>query len=274
MSGEAGKIKKLQEKMTSSKKKHKRGARGKGSFAKHQAAHSEAYGESSAAKRDRDIRVRCPEGDSDSDGGVCSVTPFLFSGSLGSRSKECLEQLSEDVQDFYREHCPCNKFVEVRSGVNIANPLGRNDEKGVFSRCFIPAGTRICPYVGEVYERQPSSGKYIMEVSRDVFLDAEHDPYDVGYLFFMDPELSKGLKCPPNYGRYVNTIYPEDLDLKLYEYNCVFRGEESGLNIVWVVALLDIPPNVELLVDYGSSYPLPKKSRPRKKRFLNESFFS
>ena len=226
------------------------------------------YGKSSAAKRKRDVQVRCPEG------GSCSVTPFLFSSSLGSKSKEYLQQLSEDVQDFYREHCPCNKLVEVCSGINIANPLGLNSKNGVFSLCFIPAGTRICPYVGEVYKRQSSSGKYIMELSRDVFLDAEHNPYDVGYLFFLDPELSKGLKCPPNYGRYVNTIYPEDLNLKLFEYNCFFCGDESGLNVVWVVALVDIPPKVELLVDYGSSYPLPKKSRSPKKSLLNETSYA
>ena len=44
-----------------------------------------------------------------------------------------------------------------------------------------------CMYIGviEVYEKQPSSGKYIMEVSRDVYWDAEHDPFDIGYLFFL-----------------------------------------------------------------------------------------
>ena len=38
---------------------------------------------------------------------------------------------------------------------------------------------RECPYVGEVYQKQPRTGKFVMEVSEDVFVDAEHDPYDV-----------------------------------------------------------------------------------------------
>ena len=108
--------------------------------------------------------------------------------------------------------------------------------------------------MGEVYQKQPRTGKFIMEVSEDVSVDAEHDPYDVGYFYYLDPELSKGLHNPPNYGRYLNTIYPEDLELGCYSYNCSFMGDESGLNVIWVVALVDIPANTELLVDYGPAY--------------------
>ena len=98
--------------------------------------------------------------------------------------------------------------MKVRSGINIANKIGDNEEKEVFSLCPIPAGTRISPYVGEIYKKQPRKGKFTMEVSQDVFVDAEHDPYDVGDLYYLDPELSKCLhNNPPIYGRYINTIY-------------------------------------------------------------------
>ena len=99
-----------------------------------------------------------------------------------------------------------------------------------------------------------------MEVSSDVFVDAEHDPYDVGYLYFLDPELSKGLHNPPNYGRYLN-------ELGCYSYNCSFVGDESMLSVIWVVALVDIPANTELLVHYGPAYkPSRKQARKRKRK--------
>ena len=113
--------------------------------------------------------------------------------------------------------------------------------------------------MGEIYKKQPKTGKFIMEVSQDVLVDAEHDLYDIGYLYFLDPEFSKCLHNPPNYGRYINTIYPEDLELGCYSYNRSFVGDERGLNAIWVVALVDIPANVELLVVYGPAYQLSRK---------------
>ena len=59
-------------------------------------------------------------------------------------------------------------------------------------------------------------GKYVMEVSKDLYVDAEHDPYDVGYLYYLDDSVRGQLRSPPNYGRYINTIYPEDVSLGGY----------------------------------------------------------
>ena len=198
MSTNACKTLELQEEAVKPKKKTKRGARGKGATEKHRFVHDSSYRENSAIRRDRDINVRCPKGDSDSFLFTCSVSPFLFTSAKGSRRLEHQQQISEEVEEFYRKHGRCNQLVEVSSGINIANKRGDNEEKGVFSLCPIPDGTRICPYVGEVYQKQPRTGKFIMEISSDVFVDAEHDPYDVGYLYFLDPELSKGLHNPPN----------------------------------------------------------------------------
>ena len=131
---------------------------------------------------------------------------------------------------------------------------GLNEQQGVFSRRPIPAGTKICPYVGEIYKRQPKHGEYVMEVSACTYIDAEHDPVDVGYLYFLDAAVSDVLCCPPNYGRYINTIYPGDVLIGAYSYNCSFRGYESGLVVVWVESLVDIPAGVELLVDYGPAF--------------------
>ena len=220
----------------------------------------------SAEKRQRDIDVRCPEGDSDVDGGVCTSFPFLFTRTKGTRRMEHMQLLSEDVRDFYLKHGPFNQLVEVRSGVNIANKLGDNEEKGIFSLCPIPAGTHICPHVGEIYHKQPREGKFVMEVSKDVFVDAAHDPRDIGYLYLLDAGISSQYPSPPNYGRYINTIYPEDEATGEYAYNCLVMGDDSGLSVVWVVAKVDIPAGVEWFVDYGPAYHAMEQGRKRKRR--------
>ena len=97
----------------------------------------------------------------------------------------------------------------MRSGINRAIPLGVNEVKGVFISCPIPGGTRMDSFVGELYDQQPKAGKFIIEVSRDVFIDAELDPNDVGDLFSLDPEVYRRQCSPPNYGHYVNNIYPK-----------------------------------------------------------------
>ena len=124
--------------------------------------------------------------DPDADGGVCSGSPFLFTKSQGSLRQEHQQLLSEEVEQFYREQYPVNRYGEVCSGCNIANKLGNNGEKGVFSVQDFPAGTRICPYAGEIYAKPPKKGKYVMEVSEDLYVDAQHDRYNVGYLYYCD----------------------------------------------------------------------------------------
>ena len=173
-------------------------------------------------------------------------------------SKGALTATISRGRDVYRAQGTSNRYVEVRSDYNIANKLGANEEKGVFSLQHIPAGARICPYVGGIYDTPPKEGKFIMEVSPDMYVDAEHNPVDVGYLFYLEEGAS-------NYGRYINTIYTEDELTGECSFNCYFEGDESGLSVVWVVALVDIPPGVELLVDYGPAYHIRKPSRKRKR---------
>ena len=169
---------------------------------------------------------------------------------------------------FYREHGASNRYVEVRSDcIIIANKLGTNMEKGVFSLQPIPTGTRICPYMGEIYTKQPKEGKFVMEVSSEVFIDAEHYyTVDIGYLYYLDSNVAAGLRSPPNCARYINTIYSENELSGKYAFNWQFVGDESGLNVVWVVAMVDIPADVELLVDYGTTYHAKGQGSKRKRR--------
>ena len=155
------------------------------------------FTEAMITKRPRDIDVRCPEGDSDEDGGMCSTSPFLFTRTTGSLEREHQQVPSPEVEMVYRAQGPSNRYVEVRSDCNIANKLGTNEEKGVFSLLLIPAGTRICPYVGEIYNEPPKEGKFIMEVSPDMYVDAEHHPVDVGYIYYLDKDVADNLSSPP-----------------------------------------------------------------------------
>ena len=136
--------------------------------------------EATIAKRQRDIDVRCPEGDSDEDGGMCST----------SLTREHQQLLSSEVQMFYRAQNPSKRYVEVHSDWNIANKLGTNEEKGVVSLQLIPAGT-TCPYVGEIiYNKPPMEGKFM-------YVDAEHHPVDVGYIYYLDKDVADNLSSPP-----------------------------------------------------------------------------
>ena len=46
-----------------------------------------------------------------------------------------------------------------------------------------------------------------MEVSSEVFIDAEHHPVDIGYLYYLGDDVAAGLRSPPNYARYNITPY-------------------------------------------------------------------
>ena len=210
------------------------------------------YKSRSKCRRERDILVRCPEGDEDLEtGDVCRVVPYLYTKTTGSLKREHEGMLCPDVKEFYIEQGTLNRNIEVSSRANIADKDGSRKQHGVFSRRLIPAGSRICPYVGEVYHRCPTKGRYVMRIHEELYIDAEYDLFDVGYLYFQDQDSVNCLASPPNYGRYINTIYPDDMKHSTYHFNCAFIADESGLDVVWVEALEDIPQGTELLVDYG-----------------------
>ena len=235
--------------------KPKRKKRGAGSRARHLQKRTLIFHAQSAARRKRDLDCRCPEGDDDENGDFCRVSPFLFHRSQGTTNEVAFQQeICPQVLQFYQDHPWLNQFVEVQDGVNISNKLGTNPEqKGLFVRKLIPQGTHICPYVGELCEANPKRGAYILELHSEAFLDPEFDTHDVGYLWHLDPSQTAQAPCPPNYARYINTMYPGDE--VSYHYNCSFEPDTGGYLVCWVVALEDIQPGQELIVDYGDSYP-------------------
>jgi SET domain-containing protein len=107
--------------------------------------------------------------------------------------------------------------------------------KGLFTKKFIPKGTRIIEYKGKIsnwkdVEHSQGENPYIFYVKRDHVINAA--PYKKALARFAND--ARGLKRIK--GLTNNAEYQED-----------------GLR-VFIVAKKDIPPGSEILVDYGKEY--------------------
>lgn len=179
---------------------------------------------------------------------LCRVIPYLHCSSFDAKWDICQAAL-----DFYQKCGTSNPYVVVRSGLNISNPNGeRPEQKGLFALQDLEAGQRCCFYSGEVYNACSTWGAYILRVADNLFIDAERDTHDVGYLWCV-PNDSGLLKAPLNHGRYVNTVFPSDYAAGR-RINCEFVLDESGADVVWLQTSRVIAAGEELLADYGEWY--------------------
>lgn len=164
---------------------------------------------------------------------------------------------SPQVAEFYREHLVENKYLEVSERANVSNPEGKaGGGRGVFAKCNIPEGTRLCPYVGD---RRTSACPadvhcaYDLQVDAKIVVCARNRLYDTGYLAFFDESrhynaVHVNAPCPPNFGRYFNTLQGRRDPL---EFNCVFEIVDDGCDAMFIHANRDLLAGEELLVDYG-----------------------
>ena len=225
-----------------------RNRRGRGSLLRRSNRYRYAYRERAAARRIWERSVRCPEGQLDAHRQLCKVVPYLHSSSQDARGEVC-----QCVLDFYHRCGIVNPYVEVRSGLNIANPLGdKPEQQGLFSLQDLEPGLRFCLYSGEVYTSRPSWGAYILEIAKDFYIDAERDTRDIGYLWPLGSQAYLA-RVPHNHGRYINTVYPSD-HAAGWRFNCEFVVDESGLDVVWVQTTRAVAAGEELLADYGKLY--------------------
>ena len=107
--------------------------------------------------------------------------------------------------------------------------------KGLFTREFIPKGTRIVEYKGKVStwkEVDHNNGKngYIYYVNRNFVIDAS------GY--------KKAVARFANDAKGLSRV-------KGFTNNCVYQFYDGK---VYIEAIKDIPPNAEILVEYGKEY--------------------
>jgi hypothetical protein len=87
----------------------------------------------------------------------------------------------------------------------------------------------------------------------DEYIDAESPLFDVGYLAMQGEWLKTAAACAPNYGRYINSINPQQQHLR---YNCYYLPDEAGHSDVWIWSETDIAAGEELLIDYGDEFRL------------------
>eukprot|EP00603_Paraphysomonas_imperforata_P001246 CAMPEP_0114434028 /NCGR_PEP_ID=MMETSP0103-20121206/12021_1 /TAXON_ID=37642 ORGANISM="Paraphysomonas imperforata, Strain PA2" /NCGR_SAMPLE_ID=MMETSP0103 /ASSEMBLY_ACC=CAM_ASM_000201 /LENGTH=285 /DNA_ID=CAMNT_0001603845 /DNA_START=243 /DNA_END=1100 /DNA_ORIENTATION=+ len=165
--------------------------------------------------------------------------------------------VSQETMDFYEEHSLWNHYLEVSEGPNASNKNGTPGEgKGVFAKCNIPAGVRVCPYVGKHKNCPcpPDEGcQYDLQLAPGIFICARDTPVDIGYLqtgygdkdhtFIKAPEA-----CPPNFGRYFNTAMAGAED------NCTFEIARDGHDVMFIETSRPIQQGEELLVDYGDYF--------------------
>jgi hypothetical protein len=206
------------------------------------------YVHKTETRRQQEIQAR---------GSTPTLAPVLSNPAppqMGTRTRpslRCTSPPPPSALSFYNAHPGYNKYLDVRMGGNIT---GSADEKGVFARCLIPPHTRLAPYLGSI---RPASttGPYCLQVRDQVnnliCLDAMHHLYDVGYLHSLSSRQQEHTPSPPNYGRYINSLRPDQVHL---EYNALILPDPvEGFS--WFYSGAEpISAGEEILADYGNAY--------------------
>ena len=240
------------------KKATRRGKRGKGASAKNQEKQFQKYLRKVRFKRTGNRLTR-------EHVGRTHVYPEIEVGRKADR-QDYTEECSPQALEFYQDHAGGNRFLEVSDRANASNPEGTSGGgKGVFARVDIPKDTRVCFYTGvgqsTACDASVSCG-YCLHVAPGFYLCAREELYEYGYLIGClgadearyhngDAALLPG-PCPPNYGRYVNTV--SKLLKKRPPYNCAFELGDDGHDLMWITTCLAVAKGEELLIDYGSAF--------------------
>ena len=234
------------------KKKHRRNRTGKGHKEKRQQMARLVFQRKIRKKRKESLSIRgaCLSAGKESVGPKISV--------LKSVMLDGAPLVSQETVDFYSEHPLSNRYLEVSERANASNLKGVPGEgKGVFAKCDIPAGVRVCPYVGKHKNCPcpPEVGcEYDLQMDREIFICARNILEDIGYLQSAYPDKDHSfIKAEhpnsPNYGRYFNTAMGKGL-----LDNCLFDIAGDGLDAMFIKTSRDIKEGEELLVDYGDYF--------------------
>lgn len=223
--------------------------RGKGNKKRRARATARAWGRELKRRRHESILLRTPMW-----GGI---SPFLYEGNNTCGG----QQVMTETYDWYDDMPdPWNQYLEVRDGVNMANPTGTNGQKGVFATRDIPVSTYICPYLGSILRKKPADCEYAVELDRMTFVDAREILYDYAYVLIGKDHrvLPRRHICPPNYGRYINTMNASVTwqlnvlrERRNHYFNATLEADRSGTDNVWVYANRNIFKGEEILMDYG-----------------------
>ena len=172
--------------------------------------------------------------------------------------------VSQETMDFYSDHPFVNKYLEVSERPNVSNRDGiAGGGRGVFAKCDIPAGVRVCPYVGQ-HKNCPCAPEvecqYDLQLDAGIFICARDILEDIGYLQSAYPDkdhtfIKADRPNAPNYGRFFNTAMGGVLD------NCTFEIAGDGLDAMFIETSRAISKGEELLVDYGDYFYIHEEER-------------
>ena len=186
-------------------------------------------------------------------------TPYVSPVLCTSRVNNDSDIVREHRQWYFKSRSEGPRYLELRKKC-VANPTPEICDTGnqsVFAAQFIHKGFVICPYVGTILHKPQWHTGYSLSISSDIIVDAQEHLHDIGYLY---GQLDALFPCPPNYGRYINSLDPRvtwqkaRLRSRLQGLNCVPQICENGSETVWIVASRDIQSGEELLLDYGKNY--------------------
>jgi hypothetical protein len=118
---------------------------------------------------------------------------------------------------------------------------------GVFTNVFIPSGSVIDEYLGDIYE-YPTGGSYCFSVSNDYFIDASNFPRCYTAMI-NDASYKPKINMKKKKQRKLKKM----LDEIKFENNCKFSVDEVKKR-VYIVAVRDINESEELFVSYGTEY--------------------
>ncbi len=134
-----------------------------------------------------------------------------------------------------------NKYYhKSKYDLYIDNSSIPNSGLGVFTKEFIPKNSYIDNYYGQELEYNNGSD-YLFEITSDYYIDAKE--YPRCYMAMLNdasykPKSKRGLKKFIDH-KYIN--------------NCTFLVNEEKKEI-YIFSLIDIYPNTELFISYGSNY--------------------
>jgi uncharacterized protein len=107
--------------------------------------------------------------------------------------------------------------------------------KGLFAKSFIPRGTRIVEYKGDI----------------TTWKEVDHEDGDNGYIYFVKRNhVIDALRTPEALARYANDARGI-ARVKGLSNNSEYK--EEGLR-VYITSIKDIPAGGEILVEYGKEY--------------------
>ena len=209
-------------------------------------------------KRKDQLRTRAAHGS----GGLKSLGPKI--SVQKSVMLDGAPTVSQETMDFYSEHPFVNEYLEVSERPNVSNRDGTaGGGQGVFAKCDIPAGVRVCPYVGE-HKNCPCAPEvecqYDLQLDAGIFICARDTLEDIGYLQSAYPDkdhtfIKAAHPNAPNYGRFFNTA------MGGVEDNCTFAIAGDGLDAMFIETSRAIQKDEELLVDYGDYFYIHEEDR-------------